>query len=136
MSTHKIPSNDQQWREKLSPEQYDVLRQEGHRAPVHRRVRRREGRRHVPLRRLRRRAVQLGHEVRVGHRLAQLLPSPAVAENVELHARPSHGMVRTEVTCAHCGCAPRPRVRRRPGADGQRYCINSCALDLDRTDAQ
>ena len=45
---------------------------EGHRAAVHRRLHPLEGRRHVPLRRLRRRAVQLGHEVRLGHRLAEL----------------------------------------------------------------
>ena len=57
---------------------------------------------------------------------------PAVAENVELHRDTSHFMIRTEVTCAHCGSHLGHVFDDGPGASGQRYCINSCALDLDR----
>ncbi len=61
-----------EFRSKLTPEQYDILRRARHRAPVQRRVRVLQGQRHVPLRRVRRRALLLGHQVRLRHRLAEL----------------------------------------------------------------
>lgn len=60
---------------------------------------------------------------------------PAVAENVGTRTDTSHGMNRTEVFCKNCGShlghvfddGPRDR-------GGKRFCINSLSLDFQKKD--
>jgi peptide-methionine (R)-S-oxide reductase len=59
---------------------------------------------------------------------------PAAKDHVTLHQDVSAGMVRTEVRCAKCGGHLGHVFPDGPGPDGLRYCINSASLDFEKKD--
>jgi peptide-methionine (R)-S-oxide reductase len=56
---------------------------------------------------------------------------PMTSESLELIQDRGHGMVRTEVRCARCGSHLGHVFDDGPGPTGQRFCMNSIALDLE-----
>ena len=128
----EIQKTDAEWREDLTPEQYQVLREAGaeraftgrywdcHDDGVYR-------------------CAGCGAELfeaTTKFESGSGWPSftePKVADAIELREDTSYGMRRTEAVCKRCGGhlghvfddGPRDK-------GGLRYCINSCSLDLER----
>src|SRR5262245_26323067 len=57
--------------------------------------------------------------------------APAESSAVSESRDTSHGMVRTEVTCSRCGGHLGHVFPDGPGPNGLRYCINSASIDLE-----
>lgn len=125
----KVELSEAEWHEKLSPEEYHVLRQKGTDPAfsgryVHPGT---DGMYHcaacgAPL---------FSSEVQFDSGSGwPSFTEPATAEAVELHVDRSLGMKRTEVTCRRCGGHLGHVFEDGPGPTGQRWCINSTSLNL------
>jgi peptide-methionine (R)-S-oxide reductase len=125
-----IDRTESEWREQLTPEQYRVLREAGTEAPFTGRYV------HVKDDGVYRCAA-CGAELFSSETKFESgtgwpsFTEPVVAASVELIDDDSHGMHRTEVRCRRCGSHLGHVFPDGPAPTGQRYCINSLALDLD-----
>lgn len=129
----KVVKTDEEWKKKLTEEQYHVLRNSGTERPF-------TG------------AFYLNKEAGVYNCVgcdSELFSSdtkfdsgcgwPSFTEPVESDAvveilDKTHGMIRTEIRCATCDGHLGHVFNDGPGANGLRYCINSVSLGFDKSD--
>ncbi len=126
----EIELTEDQWRERLTHEQYDVLRRQATERPF--------SGEYVDVK-----DDGTYHCAGCG---AELFSSdtkfesgtgwpsfyePSSSDNVELRPDRSHGMLRTEVVCRRCGGHLGHVFDDGPEPTGLRYCMNSCALELE-----
>ena len=125
-----LPKSDAEWRARLTPEQYYVLRQKGTERPWtgEYNLTKVDGMYHC---------AGCGAELFSSdtkfdsHCGWPSFTEPIAAETVDLTTDYSHRMVRTEVTCKRCGSHLGHVFEDGPAPLGTRYCINSLSLKLD-----
>ena len=131
MKKSKIPDNEKKWEEKLTPEQYAVLRQGGTEAPF-------SGEYVYTKDKGMYRCRACGNEIFSSETKFESgtgWPSfyDAIPGAVELKEDHSLGMVRTEVLCTRCGSHLGHVFDDGPQPTGKRYCINCISLNLEKS---
>jgi peptide-methionine (R)-S-oxide reductase len=126
----EVPTTEAEWKERLTPEQFRVLRQGGTEPAF-------TGEYWQTKQPGVYRCAACGSELfdaETKYDSGTGWPSfyqPVEEGRVEEETDSSYGMVRTEVRCARCGGHLGHVFPDGPRPTGERYCINSAALKLD-----
>jgi len=131
--SYEVEKSDEQWREELDPERYAILRQAATEAPFTGSLLNVDGQG----------VFTCGGCGQVLFRTEQKFeshcgwPSFDACEPGTIIERPDHsiGRSRTEILCSKCGGHLGHVFDDGPTDTGLRYCVNSLAIDYDRSDA-
>src|SRR6266540_457229 len=128
--SREVSKSDRDWREQLTPEQYEVLRRKGTEPPfTGRYVHTKDDGMY--------RCAACGAALFSSDTKFESgtgwpsFTEAAVAANVETRVDLSHGMVRTEVLCRQCGGHLGHVFDDGPAPTGKRYCMNSLSLEFE-----
>ncbi len=126
----RVKKTDEEWRAELTPEQYEILRRKGTERPWTGEHNETKGPGVF-------RCAGCGQEVFAADTKFESgsgWPSfyaPADEAAVDTETDRSLFMTRTEVMCSGCGGHLGHVFDDGPNPTGQRYCINSCALEFE-----
>lgn len=129
-----MPKTEAEWREKLSPDQYQVLRQGGTERAF-------TGQYWDSKAEGVYRCAGCGEKLfssdtkYESHSGWPSFFQPLGEGIIEEEQDRSYGMVRTEIKCANCGGHLGHVFEDGPQPTGLRYCVNSASLDLEETES-
>ncbi|MEO9511741.1 MAG: peptide-methionine (R)-S-oxide reductase MsrB [Flavobacteriaceae bacterium] len=125
-----VERTDTEWKQKLSPEEYHVLRQKGTERPFTGEFNAHfeDGDYHCKA--CNAKLFESNHKFESGCGWPSF--DQAIEGAIEYIRDTTHGMVRTETVCANCGSHLGHVFNDGPReTTGQRYCINSVSIDFD-----
>jgi peptide-methionine (R)-S-oxide reductase len=128
---HEVAASEDEWRSRLSPEEYHILRQKATDPPF-------QGEFTHPGQQGVFRCAGCGAELFSSNTQFDSgsgwpsFTSPVDPERVELDEDRSLGRARTEVMCSRCGGHLGHVFDDGPNPTGQRWCINSTSLKLEK----
>ncbi len=129
MATPEVELDDAEWRRRLRPEQYEVLRRAGTEAPWSGEYLHVDGDGVFRCAGCGAALFSTADKFDSGSGWPSFDRAVADGAVVETTDR-SHFMVRTEITCARCGGHLGHVFPDGPTETGQRYCVNSLSLDF------
>jgi peptide-methionine (R)-S-oxide reductase len=127
----KVVKSEEEWKKVLSPEQYEVLREKGTEMPY-------SGKYYLHKEKGVYVCAACGNELfRSDTKFDAGCGWPSFSDVIDsskvVYTKDkSHGMIRTEITCAKCGGHLGHVFDDGPAPTGQRYCINSVSIDFKK----
>jgi peptide-methionine (R)-S-oxide reductase len=129
--SEKIEKSDEEWKKVLSPQQYEVLREKGTEMPY-------SGKYYLHKEKGTYICAACGAELfRSDTKFDAGCGWPSFSDVVDssrvVYTKDkSHGMIRTEITCAKCGGHLGHIFDDGPAPTGLRYCINSVSIEFKK----